>query len=255
VVRGPGDAIDYGGDRAGAHIVTNLYGHDGGTIGYASHAQAVVGGLGNGAGHVGAVAVVIVGVAVAVHEVIAGCERRAGQVGSFREASVVLVGHAGVDYRHHHPRPVGDIPGLLHLDLGHVPLVRVVGVIRCKGHLPDYVSLRQLHPWVRFQSSEGFALLAWRHANEGIAWHEEIAQYGRSFGGYGSCSKCPGHARLEFDDQFSRDELGSGEERCLLSHTEGFLCLRLQGRVGGAMRHPRRSVISLRREAGDEQQR
>ena len=75
-------------------------GHDPRAIGDARGAEPVVGGLGDGAGHVGAVAEHVVWVAVATDEVVALEEGAAAEVGSPAVAAPVLVGHAAVKHRH-----------------------------------------------------------------------------------------------------------------------------------------------------------
>src|SRR6185295_4160273 len=72
VVGGPADAVGDARDRARAARREHLDGHDLGVEGDAGHADAVVGRLGDGAGDVGAVAVVVGGVRTVGNEVPAG---------------------------------------------------------------------------------------------------------------------------------------------------------------------------------------
>src|SRR6185436_1675216 len=81
VVGGPADGLGDPAHRAAAAGREHLEGHDGGAEGDAADPQLVVGGLGDGPGHVGAVAVVVVGVLVVGDEVVAGHELGGGQVG------------------------------------------------------------------------------------------------------------------------------------------------------------------------------
>ncbi len=121
VVGGVGDAADDVGVRACARGVQGLHGHHLGVVGDAGYSYTVVGEGGDGAGDVGAVAVVVCGVAVVAHEVVPG-DQLAGQVGVGGVSAGV---HDGDD----HAAACGQVPGLGELHLGQVPLLAEQGVV------------------------------------------------------------------------------------------------------------------------------
>jgi len=97
----------------------------------ASDADTVVGRLGDGARHVGAVAVEVVGCGVIVDEVPARHETRGGEILHPPDAFAIAVGDTRVDHGNDH-RGVApfDVPGGLGSHGGHVPLLGEVGVVR-----------------------------------------------------------------------------------------------------------------------------
>ena len=131
--------------RAAAAAAEHLERHDLRLVGHARHAHAVVGGLGDGAGHVGAVRVVIQPVRDAlVHEGLAVHELDAREIWdrAHLDALVVeiLVGDARIDHRHDHVFSARHRPGLGHADRLEVPLQRVHGIVRRE---PRFVWLRR----------------------------------------------------------------------------------------------------------------
>ena len=132
--------------------VQHLDGHDVGVVGDACHSQAVVGGLGDSACHVGAMAVVIVGMAIVIDEVPSGNEGGCGQIWRLPvDTSKILIGNTGVDHGHYDSCPGGYIPGLLHLNQREVPLVGVVRVIRNKVRVPEEVGRGRLNGRIAHQ--------------------------------------------------------------------------------------------------------
>ena len=100
MVSGKANAIGNGGVRAGPSFVQDFDRHQGGAVGDARDADAIVCALGNGTSHVRTVAVVIVGMGVVVDEVIASDEFCLVQVRSQHEISIIFIGNAGVDDRY-----------------------------------------------------------------------------------------------------------------------------------------------------------
>ena len=134
------DALGHPGEGPLAELVEHLHRHDRAAEGEAGHADGVVRGLGDGRGHVRAVVLVVVGVVVAVDEVVAGQERRVAPVRRLAEdlararVGVVLVGDAAVEHRHRHGGlSLLDPPGPLGVHLGEVPLEGVEAVVGLEG--------------------------------------------------------------------------------------------------------------------------
>ena len=105
--------------------------HERGLVREPGDADAVVRDLGDRAGHVGAVPVVVERLGPVVDEVPALGEARALQVLDLLEAlAEVAVRDARVDDRHRDAAAPAHVPGLLGVHLLHVPLVLEVGVVR-----------------------------------------------------------------------------------------------------------------------------
>ena len=93
---------DAGRDRGALALtarVEDAHGHDLRAVGEPGDAAVVVRALADRAGHVGAVAVLVVREPVLVHEVVARHEVAAREVGRPAEAPAVRVGDAGVEHR------------------------------------------------------------------------------------------------------------------------------------------------------------
>jgi hypothetical protein len=130
VVGGEADRLRDVGNRAESAGREHLERHDLRAEGYAGDPDAVVRRLGDGTGDVGAVAVVVERILVAVDEVVAGDELGVPQVGNPLEAPIAIaVGHPGIDHGDDHALAGGFAPGRGRVDLPHVPLVAVLGVI------------------------------------------------------------------------------------------------------------------------------
>ncbi len=129
----PGD-----GDGAAAPGPEHPHRQDGRVGGHAGRAHAVVGGLGDGAGHVGAVPHIVPGPIVAVHEVEAGPQ--------IVEAVGPARGDARVQDRHHHAGTGGPGPGARRADGVQVPLEVVEGVVGAGQRHGHEVGLGLGHP-------------------------------------------------------------------------------------------------------------
>ena len=147
LVDGPVDALADVGQGAPAAVVEHLHRQDAGAVRQPGRADAVVAGLGDGAGHMGTMAVTIVDVGVVLNDVVAG-ENTADAV------ILTALTQAGVQHRDRDPGAIRHLPGGLHLNHGEIPLVNEIGVVDGseglhlqveRGLPPAGVSLDQPH--------------------------------------------------------------------------------------------------------------
>ncbi len=117
MIGGPGDAVGHVGVGTISVLVQHLDRHDTRPKGHTGHPFGVVCGLSDGAGDVGAVAVVIVGVVIIVDEIMPLDESGTGQVWRLSKILEVLISYPGIHDGHRHATAVAQIPGGGHLDL------------------------------------------------------------------------------------------------------------------------------------------
>ncbi len=131
-----------------AQHLDRYYGH---IWGHPGAAQRIIGGLGNGAGHMSAMPFIIIGVFVSIDEITAAPEIGPRQIRGHQIVIkavtvliIILVRHTGINHRHlHRGITHGDIPGGLNIQpfvdgIIEVPLIGVLGVIGDEGS-PAYV--------------------------------------------------------------------------------------------------------------------